>query len=274
VDKNRTLEGLRTNTTPAMAGTPNARQNGLLAILPEPEYKRIAPRLELVGLSCGDALYGSGNSLIHVYFPTTAIVSMLSVLVNGASSEIAMVGNIGVVGVALFMGGDTMPTRAIVRNSGYAYRLETQVLRDEFNRAGALQHLLLRYTLALMIQMAQTAVCNRYHTVEQQLCRWLLLTLDRLPSKELRATQELIAEMLGVRRESVVAVAGKLQCARLIHYTRGRISVIDRSGLEERVCECYEVLRKEYRRLLLELTAGRASSGIFPSRCAGNPGRW
>jgi CRP-like cAMP-binding protein len=255
VDQNRTLEGLRRNTSPAVADTPNARQNGLLATLPEPEYKRIAPRLELVRLSCGDALYGSEDSLVHVYFPTTAIVSMLSVLVNGASSEIAVVGNKGVVGIALFMGGDTMPTRTIVRTSGHAYRLETQVLRDEFNRAGALQHLLLRYTLALMIQMAQTAVCNRHHTVEQQLCRWLLFTLDRLPSKDLAATQELIAEMLGVRRESVVAVAGKLQCARLVHYSRGRISVIDRAGLEERVCECYEVVRKEYRRLLPELTA-------------------
>jgi len=250
-----TLERSHIHMMPGLVSTPNPRQNGVLAILPESESKRLFPHLELVRLSSGEALYESTGSLIHVYFPITAIVSMRYVLENGVSSEIAMVGNKGVVGIALFMGGGTMLLRAIVRNAGQAYRLKTQVLQDEFNRAGALQQLLLRYTLALLTQTAQTAVCNRHHTVEQQICRWLLLSLDRLPSNELRMTQKLIASMIGIRRESVVAVAGKLQSANLISYVRGRIRVIDRSGLEARACECYGIVRKEYRRLLPELTA-------------------
>jgi CRP-like cAMP-binding protein len=193
--------------------------------------------------------------LNHVYFPTTAIVSLLHVLESGASAEIAMVGSMGMVGVAVFMGGDTMPNHAVVRSAGMAYRLGGPLLQHEFRRAGALQHLLLRYTLALLTQMAQTAVCNRHHSVDQQLCRWLLLSLDRLPANELSMTQELIANMLGVRREGVTEAAGKLQSAGLIHYNRGRITVLDRPGLEARVCECYEVVRQEFRRLLPDITA-------------------
>ena len=191
----------------------------------------------------GEALYESGDRLNHVYFPTTAIVSLLYELENGASAEIAVVGNEGIVGIALFMGGDTMPNRAVVQSEGQRLSAEGQLLKQEFNRAGALQHLLLRYTLAMLTQMAQTAVCNRHHSVDQQLCRWLLLSLDRLPSNELSMTQELIANMLGVRREGVTEAAGKLQKAGLIHYSRGRITVLDRPGLEARVCECYEVVR-------------------------------
>jgi len=226
------------------------RQNHLLAVLPRPESERLLPRLELVPLPLGDALYESGDRLNHVYFPTTAIVSLLYELENGASAEIAVVGNEGIVGIALFMGGDTMPNRAVVQSEGHAYRLRGKLLKEEFNRAGALQHLLLRYTLALLSQMAQTAVCNRHHTVDQQLCRWLLLSLDRLPANVLSMTQELIANMLGVRREGVTEAARKLQDAGLIHYSRGRITVLDRPGLEARVCECYNVVRKEFHRLL------------------------
>ncbi|HVP19120.1 MAG TPA: Crp/Fnr family transcriptional regulator [Spirochaetia bacterium] len=230
--------------------TANQKQNHLLAVLPGPESERLVPSLELVLLPLGQALYESGDRLNHVYFPTTAIVSLLYELENGASAEIAVVGNEGIVGIALFMGGDTMPNRAVVQSEGYAYRLHGQLLKQEFNRAGALQHLLLRYTLALLTQMAQTAVCNRHHTVDQQLCRWLLLSLDRLPANELSMTQELIANMLGVRREGVTEAARKLQDAGLIHYSRGRITVMDRPGLEARVCECYDVVRKEFHRLL------------------------
>jgi CRP-like cAMP-binding protein len=193
--------------------------------------------------------------LNHVYFPTTAIVSLLYVMENGASAEIAVVGNEGVVGIALFMGGDTVPNRAVVQSAGQAYRLQGQLLKEEFNRAGALQHLLLRYTLAMLTQMAQTAVCNRHHSVDQQLCRWLLLSLDRLPSNELIMTQELIANMLGVRREGVTEAVGKLQSAGLIDHERGRITVLDRPGLETRVCECYDVVRNEFARLLPDVTA-------------------
>ncbi|MGA2381130.1 MAG: Crp/Fnr family transcriptional regulator [Spirochaetia bacterium] len=234
---------------------PGPRQNHLLAALPRPEYERQFPHLEMVPLPLGKALYESGDQLDHVYFPTTSIVSLLYELENGASAEIAVVGNDGVVGIALFMGGDTMPNRAVVQSAGHAYRLKGQLLKQEFNRAGALQHLLLRYTLAMLTQMAQTAVCNRHHSVDQQLCRWLLLSLDRLPSNELKMTQELIANMLGVRREGVTEAVGKLQSAGLIHHDRGRITVLDRPGLEARVCECYDVVRKEFRRLLPVKTA-------------------
>ena len=235
---------------PSFPNAPNPRQNHLLAVLPEAEGERLFPHLEWVPLPLGQALYESGDQLSHVYFPTTAIVSLLYVLANGAPAEIAVVGNDGIVGIALFMGGETMPNRAVVQSAGHAYRLKGPMLKQEFQRAGALQHLLLRYTLALLTQMAQTAVCNRHHSVDQQLCRWLLLSLDRLPSNELSMTQELIANMLGVRREGVTEAAGKLQSAGLIHYSRGKITVLDRPGLETRVCECYEVVRKEFLRLL------------------------
>ena len=241
---------LPTHAVPNAQVLPHPSQNHLLAVLPPSESERLHPHLELVPLPLGDALYESGDRLNHVYFPTTAIVSLLYVMENGASAEIAVVGNEGIVGIALFMGGETMPNRAVVQSSGHAYRLKGQLLKQEFNRAGALQHLLLRYTLALLSQMAQTAVCNRHHSVDQQLCRWLLLSLDRLPSNDLVMTQELIANMLGVRREGVTEAAGKLQGAGLIHYARGRITVLDRPGLEARVCECYEVVRQEFRRLL------------------------
>jgi len=240
---------------PNLPISPNPRQSHLLAVLPEAESKRLLPQMELVSLPLGKALYESGDQLNHVYFPTTSIVSLLYELENGSSAEIAVVGNEGIVGIALFMGGDTMPNRAVVQSAGHAYRLPGSLLKQEFNRAGALQHLLLRYTLAMLTQMAQTAVCNRHHTVDQQLCRWLLLSLDRLPTMELIMTQELIANMLGVRREGVTEAAGKLQSAGLIRYGRGRITVLDRSGLEKRVCECYDVVRKEFRRLLPDVTA-------------------
>lgn len=228
----------------------NPRKNQLLAVLPEEEYIRITPHLEPVSLPLGKVLYESGGLLDWVYFPTDAIVSLLYVMEDGASAEIAVVGNEGLVGIALFMGGLTMPNRAVVQSAGQAYRLKGNVLNQEFNRSGEFQHLLLRYTLALLTQMGQTAVCNRHHTVDQQLCRWLLLSLDRLPSNELGMTQELIANMLGVRREGVTEAAGKLQKAGLIHYSRGRITVLDRPGLEARVCECYKVVKDEFSRLL------------------------
>jgi CRP-like cAMP-binding protein len=234
---------------------PDPHQNHLLASLPKPEFERLFPHLELVQLPLGKALYESGDRLEYVFFPTTAIVSLLYELENGSSAEIAVIGNEGIVGIALFMGGDTMPNRAVVQSAGHAYRLKGLLLKQEFNRAGELQHLLLRYTLAMLTQMAQTAVCNRHHSVDQQLCRWLLLSLDRLSANELSMTQELIANMLGVRREGVTEAAGKLQSAGLIHYSRGRITVIDRPGLEARVCECYEVVRKEFRRLLPDIAA-------------------
>ena len=241
--------------TPHAPISPHAGQNRLVAVLPESESARLIPRLEFVKLPLGKALYESGDQLNHVYFPTTAIVSLLYELENGASAEIAVVGFEGIVGIALFMGGDTMPNKAVVQSAGHAYRLNGQVLKQEFNRAGEFQHLLLRYTLALLSQMAQTAVCNRHHSVDQQLCRWLLLSLDRLPANELSMTQELIANMLGVRREGVTEAAGKLQNAGLIHYSRGRIVVLDRPGLEKRVCECYEVVRREFSRLLPDVIA-------------------
>jgi CRP-like cAMP-binding protein len=231
------------------------RQNHLLAALSAEEYERLVPNLELVPMPLGHVLYESGSELRSVYFPTTSIVSLLYVMLDGASAEIAVVGNEGLIGVALFMGGETMPNRAVVQSAGHAYRLNGQLLKEEFNRSDGLQHLLLRYTQALLTQMAQTAVCNRHHTLDQQLCRWLLLSLDRLPSDELVMTQELIANMLGVRREGVTEAAGNLQKSGLIKYSRGHITVLDRVGLEERVCECYAVVRREFERLLPEIIA-------------------
>ena len=230
-------------------------ENHLLAALPKTEYEYLQPHLELVPMPLGDVLYESGGALRHVYFPTTSIISLLYVMQDGASAEIAVVGNEGIIGIALFMGGETTSNRAVVQSAGYAYRLKGQLLKQEFVRSVELQHLLLRYTQALLTQMAQTAVCNRHHTVDQQLCRWLLLSLDRLPSNKLSMTQELIANMLGVRREGVTEAAGHLQKAGLITYSRGTITVIDRAGLEARVCECYEVVRKEFARLLPDVVA-------------------
>jgi CRP-like cAMP-binding protein len=226
------------------------RRNKLLAALPDVEWERLQPQLHPVFMPLGQALYESGGQLEHVYFPTTSIVSLLYVLADGASAEIAVVGNDGLVGIALFMGGETTPSRAIVQSEGWAYRLKVQSLKEEFTRGEELQHLLLRYTQALITQMAQTAVCNRHHSIDQQLCRWLLLSLDRLASDELVMTQELIANMLGVRREGVTEAAGHLQHAGLIQYARGHIKVIDRPGLESRCCECYSVVKRESDRLL------------------------
>jgi len=229
---------------------PNPHQNHLLDALPTAEYERIAAQLELVPMPLGEVLYESGIQLRHVYFPTTAIVSLLYVLENGASAEIAIVGNEGILGISLFMGGNTTPSRAVVQSAGHGFRLKADLLKNEFGRSGPTMHLLLRYTQALITQMAQTAVCNRHHSVDQQLCRWLLLSLDRLASNELSMTQELIANMLGVRREGVTEAAGKLQAAGLIRYQRGRITVLDRPGLEARSCECYQVVKTEFDRLL------------------------
>lgn len=225
-------------------------QNRLLGLLPEDEFARLEPHLERVTLPLGKSLCESGGVMQYVYFPLDAIVSLLCVMENGASTEIAVVGNEGIVGVSLFMGGETTPSRAIVQSAGDAYRLKGQHIKDEFYRAGIMQRLLLRYAQALLTQMAQTAVCNRHHSVDQQLCRWLLLSLDRLPGDKLVMTQELIANMLGVRREGVTESAGKLQRAELISYHRGHITVLDRRGLEERVCECYGVVKREYDRLI------------------------
>ena len=225
-------------------------ENHLLAALPTYIQQSWLPQLEPVQMPLGEVLYESGVTLGHVYFPTTAIVSLLYVMEDGASAEIAVVGNEGIVGISLFMGGESTPSRAVVQSAGQGFRLKAQVLKEEFNRAGPVLHLLLRYTQALITQMAQTAVCNRHHSLDQQLCRWLLLSLDRLQGDELVMTQELIANMLGVRREGVTEAALKLQSAGLIRYARGRITVLDRAGLEQRTCECYAVVKKEYDRLL------------------------
>jgi CRP-like cAMP-binding protein len=233
-----------------MALSVDPRQNQLLAALPPAEWQRWLPLLEPVALPLGEVLYASGHALAHAYFPTTAIVSLLYVLEDGASAEIAVVGNEGIVGISLFMGGGSTPNRGVVQSAGQGFRLRAQAIRDEFNRNGPVLHLLLRYTQALITQMAQTAVCNRHHSLDQQLCRWLLLSLDRLQGNDLVMTQELIANMLGVRREGVTEAAVKLQKAGLIRYARGHITVLDRPGLEKRTCECYEVVRKEYARLL------------------------
>jgi CRP-like cAMP-binding protein len=225
-------------------------QNHLLAALPVGDYERILQDLELVPLPLGLSLYESGGRLGHVYFVTAGIVSLLYVMEDGASAEIAVTGCEGMVGISLFMGGETTPSRAVVQSAGHAYRLPAAVLMKEFERGGELQHLLLRFTQALITQMAQTAVCNRHHSIEQQLCRWLLLSMDRLPTSELVMTQELISNMLGVRREGVTEAAGTLQEAGLIRYQRGRITLLDRPGLERRVCECYTVVKRETERLL------------------------
>jgi CRP-like cAMP-binding protein len=224
--------------------------NRLLARLPPEEYERLLPHLRHVSFALGEVVYESGGQMDHIYFPTTAIISLLYVMENGSSAEMGVAGNEGLVGIALFMGGDTMPNRAVVQSAGEAVRMKAQVLQEEFKRGGMFQRLLLRYTQALITQMSQTAVCNRLHTVEQQLCRWLLLSRDRLNSDELVMTQELIANMLGVRREGVNVAAGRLQEQALISYVRGRITILDRSGLEATVCECYRVVKDEYDRLL------------------------
>jgi CRP-like cAMP-binding protein len=233
---------------PPPAETP--RSNFLLAALSDETYGVLLPDLEGKPLPLGLALYESGTKQQYVYFPTSSIVSLLYVLQDGASAEIAVTGNDGLVGISLFMGGESTPSRAVVQSAGYGYRLSASILKREFERGGELQHLLLRFTQALITQMTQTAVCNRHHTVDQQLCRWLLLSLDRLPTNELVMTQQLIANMLGVRREGVTEAAGKLQADGLIHYARGRITVQNRPELEARVCECYAVVKQEYERLL------------------------
>lgn len=233
-----------------MTSSNQPKSNHLLAALPEPEWQRWLPQLEAVELELGQVLYEAGHTLSHVYFPTTAIVSLLYVMENGSSAEIAVVGNDGIVGISLFMGGESTPSRAVVQSAGLGYRLPAQAMKDEFNLAGPVMHLLLRYTQALITQMTQTAVCNRHHSLDQQLCRWLLLSLDRLQGNELVMTQELIANMLGVRREGVTEAAHKLQADGLIRYARGRITILNRQGLEHRTCECYAVVKKEYDRLL------------------------
>ena len=236
-----------------MISTHSPNQNHLLAALPTSEFEPLAAHLELVPLLLGQMLYEPDSQLQHAYFPTTAIVSLHYVMESGASAETAGVGNEGVVGISLFMGGNTTPSSAVVQTAGHAYRLERHKLKDAFDRAGLLQRVLLRYTQALITQMAQTAVCNRHHSLEQQLCRWLLLTVDRLPSNELIMTQELVASMLGVRREGITEAAGNLQRAGLISYRRGHIAVLDRRGLEKHACECYAVVKKELDRLLSDV---------------------
>ena len=224
--------------------------NHLPSVFPDAEWARLSPHLVRIDMPLGQVVYESGDRLDHVYFPITSILSLLDVMEDGASAEIAIVGNEGLIGIALFMGGETTPSRAIVQSAGEAYRLDARILKEEFHRAGPVQRLLLRYTQALITQMAQTAVCNRHHSIDQQLCRWLLLSIDRLPSNELKITQELIANMLGVRRSGVTEAALKLQDAGLIRYSLGHIEVLDRPGLERRVCECYHVVRREFDRLL------------------------
>ena len=236
------------------AVTSDPHLNQLLAALPPDEWQRWQPQLELIELPLGQVLYEPGDTLSHVYFPTTAIVSLLYVMENGASAEIAVVGHEGIVGISIFMGGESTPSRAVVQSAGLGYRIASRTIRADFTRTPVL-HLLLRYTQALITQMAQTAVCNRHHALDQQLCRWLLLSLDRLRGNELVMTQELIANMLGVRREGVTEGALKLQAAGLIRYARGRITVLDRSGLEARTCECYAVVKAEYDRLLPKVEA-------------------
>ena len=238
-----------------MIDTDNPRQNHLLSCLPDAEWQRWSPQLELVDLPLGKVLYESGAPLTFVHFPTSAIVSLLYVLENGSSAEIAVVGFEGVVGISIFMGGGTTPNRSVVQSAGKGYRLRAAAIKSEFESSTAVLHLMLRYTQALITQMSQTAVCNRYHSLDQQLCRWLLLSLDRLHTNELVMTQELISNMLGVRREGVTEAALKLQAAGLIRYARGHISVLNRPMLERRTCECYQVVKQEYDRLLPDITA-------------------
>jgi CRP-like cAMP-binding protein len=235
-------------------------QNQLLAALPAAAFERLARYLERVPMRLGEMLYEPGEQLQHAYFPVSSIVSLHYVMETGASASVAGVGNEGMVGISLFMGGDTTPSSAVVQTAGVAYRLERRWLKQEFERSGVLQHLLLRYTQALMTQMTQTAVCNRHHSVEQQLCRWLLVTLDRIPSGEIVMTQELVAGMLGVRREGITEAAGRLQDAGVIRYRRGHIAVLERAGLETRVCECYAVVRKEFDRLLSDVRHRQGTS--------------
>jgi CRP-like cAMP-binding protein len=237
-------------------------QNHLLAALPAAEFERLAPHLELVQMRLGETLYEPGGQLQHVYFPTTAIVSLLYTLESGSSAEMAGVGNEGVLGISLFMGGDTTPSSAVVQTAGHGYRLRATLLKEEFNRTGLMLRLLLRYTQALATQICQTAACNRHHSIEQQLCRWLLSTLDRLPSNDLIMTQELVASALGVRREGITEAAGKLQRAGLIRYRRGHIAVLERSGLEAGACECYAVVKKELGRLLSDVRYRQSTSAI------------
>jgi CRP-like cAMP-binding protein len=229
---------------------PQPLANHLVAALPASAWARWRDQLEPVHLPLGEVLYESGNTLSHIYFPTTAIVSLLYVMENGSSAEIAVVGNEGLVGISLFMGGESTPSRAVVQSAGDGFRMSADMIKQEFNQFGPVMHLLLRYTQALITQMSQTAVCNRHHSLDQQLCRWLLLSLDRMQGTELVMTQELIANMLGVRREGVTEAARRLQDAKIISYSRGRIQVLDRPGMEQRSCECYAVVKKEYDRLL------------------------
>jgi len=248
--RNATRTAPAKRSTAALSGRHSPRHNHLLDALPAADYGRLEPHLELVPMPLGEVLYEPGVQLRYVYFPTSSIVSLLYVMENGASAEIAIVGNEGILGISLFMGGETTPSRAVVQSAGHGYRLKAQLLKDEFGRFGLMMQLLLRYTQALITQMSQTAVCNRHHSIDQQLCRWLLLSLDRLASNELTMTQELIANMLGVRREGVTEAAGKLQDARLIRYRRGKITVLDRPAVEARCCECYQVVKTEFDRLL------------------------
>jgi CRP-like cAMP-binding protein len=237
-------------------------QNHLLASLPEAEFERLAPHLELVPMLLGETLYEPGGQLRHVFFPTTAIVSLLYVMETGSSAEIASVGNEGILGISLFMGGDTTPSSAVVQTAGHGYRLPGRLLKEEFNRAGPMQRLLLRYTQALLTQMCQTAACNRHHSIDQQLCRWLLSTLDRMHSNKLIMTQELVASALGVRREGITEAAGRLQRAGFIHYRRGHIAVLKRSGLEAGACECYAAVKKELGRLLSDVRFRQSPSAV------------
>src|SRR5215207_1118218 len=249
--RGRIIQRVRNERKSVIAeSTSEAAGNRLLARLPPEEMARILPHLRRVPFKLGEVIYESGGRQSYIYFPTTVIISLLYLMENGSSAEMGVAGNEGLVGIALFMGGETVPNRAVVQSAGDAFRMTTGVLQDEFARGGAFQRLLLRYTQALMTQMSQTAVCNRLHTVEQQLCRWLLLSRDRLNTDELVMTQELIANMLGVRREGVTHAAGRLQESGLISYVRGRITVLDRRGLEATVCECYRVVKDEYDRLL------------------------
>jgi CRP-like cAMP-binding protein len=245
-----------------MSGIPAPEQNHLLAALPAEAQQRLLPHLELIEMTLGNVVYESGESTRQVYFPTNSIVSLLYVMENGASAEISVVGNEGIVGIAVFMGGESTTSRAVVQSAGHAYRLAGQRLKDEFNRHADLQVLMLRYTQALITQMAQTAVCNRHHTIDQQLCRWLLLSLDRLRTNELTMTQELIANMLGVRREGVTDAAGKLQRLGVINYRRGRIEVLDRPRLEALSCECYSVVKTESDRLLPFVQSRQCEPGV------------
>ena len=248
-----------------MPTSPLPRQNHLLAALPAAEFNRLEGDLERVRLSLGEVLYESGCKLSHVYFPTSAIVSLLYVLEDGGMAEVAIIGNEGMLGIFMFMGGETTPSRAVVQSAGWGYRLKAERLNAEFKRAGPLMRLLLRYTQALISQITQTAVCNRHHSIDQQLCRWLLLSMDRLSSDTLSMTQDLIANMLGVRREGVAEAAAKLQRAGLIRYSRGRITVLDRPGLEQRVCECYAVVKREFDWLLSDIPPGDPKHVLGPS---------